>query len=111
MTDASHTVGGWLATRTPAPPQLLRDRIVLALGAAADRDVTETEPVCLDAAERVLTRLLSRGRGERDEAADLLAADALVTYALEFAVSAPELFEVNATNAIERFGRLGQEDR
>jgi hypothetical protein len=111
VTDASHTVGEWLATRTPAPPQLLRERIILALGAAADRDVTETESVCLDAAERVLTRLLGRGRGKRDEAADLLAADALVTYALEFAASASDHFEGNATSAIERFGRLVEEDR
>jgi hypothetical protein len=65
--------------------------------------------VCLDAAERVLARLLGKGRGERDDAADLLAADALVTYALEFAASAPDRFEETATTAIERFGQLVQE--
>ena len=108
---ASHTVGAWLATRTPPPPELLRERIALALGAAATRDVSQTEYACLDAAEGLLTRLLDEGQGIRDEAADLLAADALVTYALEFAASAPEHFEENAANAIERFGRLGEHDR
>jgi hypothetical protein len=92
----------------PSPPDLLRTRIALALGAALDRDVAETEHVCLDAAERVLARLLDQGRGERDEAADLLAADALVTYALEFAADAAERFDENATSAIERFGQLAE---
>jgi hypothetical protein len=110
VTDAAHTVVAWLETRTPAPPHLLRERILLALGKSVDRHATETESVCLDAAERVLTRLLSKGRGQRDEAADLLAADALVTYALEFAASAPDRFEETATNAIERFGQLVQQN-
>jgi hypothetical protein len=35
-----------------------------------------------------------------------LAADALVTYALEFAADDPERFADRATHAIERFGRL-----
>jgi uncharacterized membrane protein len=100
------TVGGWLASRTPPPPGLLRSRIVVALAAAIERDVVDTERVCLDAAEQVLTRLLAEGGAERSEAADLLAADALVTYALEFAADTPEQFEDNATLAIERFGRL-----
>jgi hypothetical protein len=68
--------------------------------------VAETERVCLEAAERVLDTLLGDGGTERSEAADLLAADALVTYALEFAADTPERFEENATLAIERFGGL-----
>jgi hypothetical protein len=110
VTKPACTVGGWLARRTPRPPELLRESITSALGAAAERDVSETEHACLDAAERVLARLLQKGRGERDDASDLLAADALLTYALEFASDGPERFEQNATNAIERFGRLGQDE-
>jgi uncharacterized membrane protein len=79
---------------------------VLALGPALDRDVADTERVCLEAAERVLSGLFVDGEGERREAADLLAADALVTYALEFAADAPESFADRATRAIERFGQL-----
>jgi hypothetical protein len=100
------TVGAWLAGRTPPPPDLLRSRIVMALGDALDRDVAETDRVCLEAAERVLARQFGAGGGQRSDAADLLAADALVTYALEFAADAPERFEEHATRAIERFGQL-----
>lgn len=91
----------------PPPPELLRSRIVLALGAALDQDLADTEAVCLDAAERILARLFGEGGGgQRREAADLLAADALVTYALEFAADAPERFEERTTRAIARFGQL-----
>jgi uncharacterized membrane protein len=89
----------------------LRSRIVLALGAALGQDVANTERVCLDAAERVLVRLFGEGSGQRHEAADLLAADALVTYALEFAADAPERFDEQAMRAIGRFGRLHGADR
>lgn len=100
------TVGGWLTSRTPAPPELLRSRIVVALGDALTRDVAETERVCLDAAERVLSGLFVEGNGDRHEAADLLAADALVTYALEFAAESPAGFADRATQALLRFGQL-----
>ena len=78
----------------------------MALGEAVDRDVAETERVCLDAAERVLSRLFVGGNGDRPEAADLLAADALVTYALEFAAESPGAFVERATQALQRFGQL-----
>lgn len=93
----------------PPPPELLRSRILVALGAAAGGDVAETERVCLDAAERVLVGLFVDGNGARAEAADLLAADALVTYALEFAAESPAGFRERATRAIERFGQLPRE--
>lgn len=78
----------------------------MALGDAIDHDVADTERVCLDAAERVLSGLFVDGNGERQEAADLLAADALVTYALEFAAESPAAFVEHATRALERFGQL-----
>jgi uncharacterized membrane protein len=102
------TVGEWLARRTPSPPELLRSRIDAALGAGLDDDVVNTERVCLDAAQRVLTHLLGEGRGDRHEAADLLAADALLTYALEFAADDPQRFDEQATRAMRRFGHLHQ---
>ena len=100
------TVGNWLAGRTPPPPELLRSRILAALGETLAADVGGADRACLDAAERVLARLCAEGSGERHEAADLLAADALVTYALEFAADDPERFEEHATRAIQRFGQL-----
>lgn len=105
MSEAS-TVGGWLASRMPPPPDLLHSRIAAALGPAAGRHVGETETACLEAAERVLTRLFADGIAGRRDAADLLAADALVTYALEFAADAPAEFAEQATSAMSRFGEL-----
>lgn len=100
------TVADWLASRTPAPPDVLRARITAALGGNGERDVAETEAVCLDAAERVLARLFSDSFAKRGDAPDLLAADALVTYALEFAAERPRDFSSRATSAIQRFGEL-----
>lgn len=100
------TVSTWLGGRTPPPPDLLRARITFALGDAAEDDLASTARVCLEAAERVLTRLVGAGGGERGEAADLLAADALVTYALEFAADAPARFGDEAAGAMERLGKL-----
>ena len=105
------TVGGWLASRTPPPPDPLRFRIMVALGDAADHAIADTERVCLDAAERVLSGLFVDDDGERHEAADLLAADALVTYALEFAAESPAVFTERATRALERLGQLHQAPR
>ena len=102
------TVRAWLASRTPAPPPLLRSRVTEALGDALERDATETERVCLEAAERVLERLVDDNAATRQEAVDLLAADALVTYALEYAAEAPAGFEEHARGAIERFGRMSE---
>ena len=102
------TVGAWLASRTPPPPPLLRSRLTEALGDALARDATETERLCLEAAERVLGRLFDDDAATRQEAVDLLAADALVTYALEYAAEHPDDFERHASGAIERFGRMSE---
>ena len=99
-------MGAWLASRPQPPPAPLAARITVALGSAADDDVADTTRVCLEAAERVLTRLVGAGGGERGEAADLLAADALVTYALEFAADVPDRFASDAVGAMERLGGL-----
>jgi uncharacterized membrane protein len=88
---------------------MLRSRIVRALGDALGAEVVHTERVCLDAAERVLSELFVDGIGARREAADLLAADALVTYALEFAADEPAEFHHHATHAMRRFGQLTTE--
>ncbi len=69
----------WLDARRPAPPAALRARLAAA--------VTESEESLPEEFARLGGRLLARvaGRpdGGRDLALDLLAADALVTYAFE----------------------------
>ncbi len=101
------TIGEWLATRTPAPPPQLMHRVREALGHATDDDARLTADRCLDAAERVVAQLLRDGRTGRDSAADLLAADALVTYAFEAASGGPGALADRAHDAMVRLARLG----
>jgi hypothetical protein len=104
------TVGEWLATRTPAPPTQLMQRVRDALGDAADDDVRFATERCVDAAERVVAQLLREGRTGRDSAGDLLAADALVTYAFEAAAEHPDRLIDRARDAMVRLARLGAGD-
>lgn len=98
----------WLAGRTPAPPDALAARIHDALAAAQDDDaaVDAARPAAwLAAAEAVLARVLAdgaTGTRSRDAALDLLAADALVTYAFEAAADAPARLPAVARDAIAR---------
>ena len=101
------TIGEWLATRTPAPPAALMRRLRDLLGAAAGDDVRFAADRCVDAAERVVTGLLRDGRTGRESAADLLAADALVTYAFEAASAAPNELVDRARTTMSRLAQLG----
>jgi hypothetical protein len=78
----------WLAARLPAPPVALADRIVAAVRAteAAYRapGASRTLPTLLGDAGVDLLRSTLRHSGD-DVALDLLAADALLTYACEAA--------------------------
>jgi hypothetical protein len=101
------TVGEWLATRAPEPPPQLMRRVRHALGAAADDDARFAADRCVDAAERVVAQLLRDGRTGRESAADLLAADALVTYAFQAAGDDPGRLVDRAQSAMVRLARLG----
>lgn len=77
------TVRDWIAGRTPpAPPDLLR-QIEEYLGDDADAPEERLPEVCIAAASRALERLVAGGRYGRDAALELLAVDALTTYAFE----------------------------
>ena len=101
------TIGEWLATRTPAPPPQLMHRVREALGPAATDDVRCAADQCINAAERVVGQLLRDGRTGRESAPDLLAADALVTYAFEAAGDDPGQLVARAQSAMLRLARLG----
>ena len=75
----------WLATRTPPPPPALQRRVREAVGADVARDLAEAPELLLGAGERLLRSVLESECRSRAAALDLLAADALVTYALEAA--------------------------
>ncbi len=81
------TVADWLSLRSPRPPEALRARVALRLGAHATADAGEARAVCLAASVRIIAALTAGDARARDHAIDLLAADALITYAIEAAVS------------------------
>jgi hypothetical protein len=103
------TVRDWVELRTPRPPAALVQRMFEFLGADVSSDAQETAELCLAAAERALSSLVETGRFGRDSALDLLAIDALTTYAFEHAskspISEPELLRFTERGA-QLLGRL-----
>jgi len=69
----------------PPPPSSLTRQVFAVLGRDADADEARTADICLLAAARALDGLLSENRFDRESALDLLAIDALTTYAYEYA--------------------------
>ena len=84
------TVGEWLDSRVPAPPPALAERMHALLGVDVDSGSDDVHEVLAAASERALRDLLSRGDHSRAIAQDLLAIDALVTYACEAAAESWE---------------------
>ena len=83
------TLRDWLAHREPSPPRVLRERIE-ALAASVPQDGGNPAATLVAAAELALVRLSSCTPDDRATALDLLAADALVTYAFELASDSPD---------------------
>jgi hypothetical protein len=100
------TIHDWLTDRTPEPPARLRARVASALGSRADRDATEAPEQSIAAAESLLRDLLARPTAGRESALDLLAVDALVTYAFEAAAHDPSSLVVRADDAMTRLAAL-----
>ena len=89
----------WLRQRVPdAPPELLATMI------GALPDGAATEPDALAAAAVSLYRRVAAGRGGRDDALPLLAADALLTHAFE---AQAELDPAGLDGLAERYGVRG----
>jgi hypothetical protein len=101
------TIGEWLTTRSPAPPPQLMQRVRDALGDTTNDDARLAADRCVDAAERMVAQLWRDGRTGRESAADLLAADALATYAFEAAGDDPARLVERAQSAMVRLSRLG----
>lgn len=100
------TIGEWLDTRTPAPPEALRVALRGALGPALARDAGAVADASIAAAVGLLEHTLAAGCRDRAQAMSLLAADALVTYAFEAAADEPDLLGERAARAVERLARL-----
>lgn len=80
------TLQAWLDGRVPAPPADLRDHLSRELGVPGDESSTQRTRALADAAEHALDRARGRPGRVRDSAFELLAADALITYACESAL-------------------------
>jgi hypothetical protein len=82
-------VRDWLAHREPSPPRVLRERVE-ALAVAVPEIEGDPAGSLLAAAEEALAQLARRPADDRAAAIDLLAVDALVTYAMEYAAQTPD---------------------
>lgn len=100
------TLARWLDARRPAPPPALRARIDTALGSGLHEDAVDPAESFLSAAERLVRALLDENATSRGSALDLLAADALVTYAFEALSERPRQLPARASEAMSRIAAL-----
>jgi hypothetical protein len=100
------TAEEWLSTRSPRPPDALLRRVRALVAPAGSASPPHAPDVYLAAAEQLLARLLREGCAARDSALDLLAADALVTYAFEAAAEAPGEIPRRAEAAMGRIAGI-----
>lgn len=82
------TVREWVEQRTPRPPAALVRRMLDFLGDDSSCDARNAAELLFAAATRALGNLVSERRFDRESALDLLAVDALTTYAFEHASAA-----------------------
>ncbi len=94
------SVGSWLAGLQPPPPPALAIRLAELLAPFLQQPATRVPDVCLEAGQQLLAQLLASGSTSRGTALDLLAVDALVTYAFEAAADDPEALEARAAGAM-----------
>ena len=101
------SITDWLATREPVPPEALAHRIERAIGNDGARPVEDAHEVLVAAGERIAAAVLEGGGTSRDTALDLLAADALVTYAFEASSATPRDIARHAAASMARIAALG----
>ncbi len=95
-----NTLREWLASRQPEPPAQLAERLSEIVGDEAFNGASSAS-VLLERGIQTLRSALS----DRDGAIDLLAADALITYAMEVAADDFATMEATAADAIQRIAR------
>ena len=101
----------WLERRAEAAPVSLRPRLAESVRAAADSSDGSLVELSSRAGERLVARLLVQGCRSRSAAPDLLAADALVTYAFEAAAEDESMtaraIGTSAAQSMTRIAALG----
>lgn len=103
------TLQEWFASRSPAPPADLLDRLTACVGQAAHESADLLPERAIETAEGMLQQLLSTGDTGRATALDLLVVDSLVTYAFEAAADQPETLGGRAQTAMQRLAALSQQ--
>lgn len=98
------TLAVWLAARVPPPPPALAARLQLLTASSDGRDGISDALVV--ASGDVLRRVLHGGQIAREVALDLLAADALATYAFEAAGDAPADLDGRCSWAMRYFSSI-----
>jgi hypothetical protein len=104
--DGAATVGAWMAGIEPVPPEALHRRLCELVAPWAELPLSEVPEACLEAGERLLDALLASGSTSRATALDLLAVDALVTYAFQAAADDPRRLEERSARAMARIAAL-----
>ncbi|HET6760457.1 MAG TPA: hypothetical protein VFH13_00075 [Gemmatimonadaceae bacterium] len=87
-----------MSGRNPPPPEELES----AMASALNDNPSPTAPEVLEAAERLLDRVLRTDCESRASALDLLTVDALMTRALEIAARDPSLLKEFPEQAMRR---------
>ena len=87
-----------MSEQSASPPE----ELTTAMRRALDDNPTPTAPEVLEAAERLLDRVLRTDCESRESALDLLAVDALMTHALEIAAKDPKLLNEFPEQAMRR---------
>ena len=105
------TVGDWLASAELSPPPALAARIGSAIGPRVAESQVEAPRVFMESALALVDELALRGCAHRDDAIDLLAADALMTYAFEIAADEPDSIAPLAEEAISRLAHVAAAEK
>ncbi|MGH7625369.1 MAG: hypothetical protein ACREOJ_08625 [Gemmatimonadaceae bacterium] len=100
------TIAEWLNDHDALAPPALRARVREALGSSLERDAAALPDAALAASAELLRHWLAADERARAGALELLAADALVTYAFEAAADAPGLLPARARRAMQRIAAL-----
>jgi hypothetical protein len=100
----------WLGSRHPSPPAKLFDRLELALDPLREALTISRSEILSSAAAAILAPLIASEGTEptrnRKTAIDLLAADALVTYAIEAATEDCQAIAQNIDRVVQRLASL-----
>lgn len=101
------TVADWLSQHDPMQPTALRERLQELLAADAGRPAAQVPEVFIRVGKRLLEQIVNTDEpGDRRNAADLLAVDALVTYAFQAAAELPAELDEKAGDTMIQLAEL-----